>query len=267
VLSNKGNAKSEDRTSRSNVRPNDASDACYGEAAAECWSSFGRAGLLRSLAIGENLFFQGDEALSAHVLRDGWAFRYQSLEDGRRQIVDFVLPGDLIGVDRSPRMAYGVEALSICSWVSVSRERFHALLCDQPVLSINLMGQILAGQVRAFEQVTSVGRRTARERVACLLLDLARRSTKQGARCEGTEIGMPLTQLHIGDALGLAAETVCRSLGELKSDGLLQFSAGRLKISQMEKLAELAGISLDGRGEWKADCGSRGGDRSWQASA
>ena len=203
----------------------------------------------RTLKSGESLFIQGDEIRSVYLLRDGWAFRYQCLEDGRRQIVDFVLPGDVLGIDPSSAVLYGVEALSPCTWVVTARESFMSNLHRQPALAIKLVNMLSAAQVRAFEQMTSVGRRTARERVAHLLLDLARRVQNSALECEGVEISMPLMLSHIGDALGLATETVCRSLGELKRAGILVFNAGRLEILDLEGLSALAGLVVDDREE------------------
>lgn len=208
----------------------------------------------RTLKTGGSLFMQGDEVRSICVLRDGWAFRYQCLEDGRRQIVDFVLPGDVLGIGPSPQMMYGVEALSPCTWVTMSRDSFFASLRRQPALSLRLVDMLSAAQVRAFEQMTSVGRRTARERVAHLLLDLARRVRKSASECEGIEITMPLMLSHIGDALGLATETVCRCLGELKRADILVFSAGRLEILDLDGLSELAGALVDDEEEHANGC-------------
>jgi CRP/FNR family transcriptional regulator len=214
--------------------------------------SIGAAGTqqTRVLKTGESLFMQGDEIRSICILRDGWAFRYQCLEDGRRQIVDFVLPGDVLGIGSSRQMHYGVEALSPCVWITISRESFLAQLRHQPALSMKLVDMLSTAQVRAFEQMTSVGRRTARERVAHLLLDLSRRVRSSASDYEGTEVTMPLMLSHIGDALGLATETVCRCLGELKRAGILVFSAGRLEILDLEGLSELAGALVEEDGEY-----------------
>jgi CRP/FNR family transcriptional regulator len=199
----------------------------------------------RILKTGESLFLQGDKVRWIWMLREGWAFRYQSLEDGRRQIVDFVLPGDVLGIGTSSQMPYGVEALSPCTWVTMSRESFLARLTQEPALSVKLVNMLSAGQVRAFEQMTSVGRRTARERVAHLLLDLARRAQTSAADGERFEVTMPLMLSHIGDALGLATETVCRCLGELKRAGILVFSAGRLEVLDLDGLSDLVGLIVE----------------------
>jgi CRP/FNR family transcriptional regulator len=204
---------------------------------------------VRTVKAGESLFLQGDKIRSVCILQEGWAFRYQSLEDGRRQIVDFVLPGDILGTGASPQMRYGVEALSPCTWITISRESFLAKLSQEPALSMKLINLLSAGQVRAFDQMTSVGRRTARERVAHLLLDLAKRVQRSGSDCEGVEITMPLMLSHIGDALGLATETVCRCLGELKRARILVFGAGRLEILDLDGLSDLVGLPIEDQDE------------------
>lgn len=199
----------------------------------------------RALKTGESLFLQGDKVRWIWMLREGWAFRYQSLEDGRRQIVDFVLPGDILGIGTSSQMPYGVEALSPCTWIATSREGFLAMVAQDPGLSMKLLDMLSAGQVRAFEQMTSVGRRTARERVAHLLADLARRAQASSAGGGRLEVTMPLMLSHIGDALGLATETVCRCLAELKRAGILAFSAGRLEIVELDGLSDLVGLTVE----------------------
>jgi CRP/FNR family transcriptional regulator len=200
---------------------------------------------VRTLKSGESLFLQGDKIQTVWILREGWAFRYQTLEDGRRQIVDFVLPGDILGVGVSSQMPYGVEALSPCTWITMSRGGFLAKLSREPALSMKLVNMLSVAQVRAFEQMTSVGRRTAREKVAHLLLDLARRIQRPASDCQGAKIAMPLMLSHIGDALGLATETVCRCLGELKRAGILVFSAGRLEILDLDGLSDLVGVVVE----------------------
>lgn len=197
----------------------------------------------RVLKAGESLFMQGDEIRSVYVLHEGWAFRYQCLEDGRRQIVDFVLPGDVLGVGAGSQMLYGVEALTTCAWGIVPQQNFMSGLREQPTLCAKLLDMLAQAQARAFDQMTSVGRRTARERVSHLLLDLARRV--RAADCAHVEIAMPLMLSHIGDALGLATETVCRCLSDLKRAKILTFTAGRLEILDLEGLSVIAGSTLE----------------------
>jgi CRP/FNR family transcriptional regulator len=198
---------------------------------------------VRTLKAGESLFLQGDKVRWIWMLREGWAFRYQSMEDGRRQIVDFVLPHDILGVGTTSQMPYGAEALTGCTWTAMSRDGVLARLSQDPALSMSLVNMLSAGQARAFDQMTSLGRRTARERVAHLLFDLAKRARICVA--DGEKVAMPIMLAHIGDALGLATETVCRCLGELKRAGILIFSAGRLQILDPDGLSKLVGPGIE----------------------
>lgn len=198
---------------------------------------------------GENLFLQGDVVEHVYILKEGWAFRYQCLEDGRRQIVDFLLPGDVLGLGESQSMSCGVEALTKATFVRFQRGEFMGLLRDRPELTHKLMDVLWATQERAFEHVTSVGRRTARERVAHLLLELVGRVRKSGARERHASLNLPLMQPHIGDALGLASETVCRCLSHLRKNGIVVLRSGHLEVLDIARLAEEGGVYLEDAGE------------------
>jgi CRP-like cAMP-binding protein len=203
----------------------------------------------RALQPLESLFFQGDCLDRVYRLQRGWAFRYQSLEDGRRQIVDFILPGDLVGFEELDLMPYGVEALTPCVFTSYGRSEFSMCLHDDPTQSIQLIKMLCAIQNRSFDHLTNVGRRTARERVAHLLLELIQRVRRISSVEGRLRMTLPLIQQHLGDALGLASETVCRCLSEMRKKGILVLRAGRLDVLDIDALAEEAGILLDEESE------------------
>lgn len=199
----------------------------------------------RTLRAGESLYFQGDEARNIYLLHDGWAFRHQSLEDGRRQILDFGLPGAVFGFPGSGTLTHSVEALTHCTFSVFSRDKMFDLLTRVPALGLRFMEIMASAEARAFEHLTSVGRRTARERVANLLMELllrARRATPAGGSARMT---LPLMQPHIADALGLASETVCRTLAAMRKDGILVLRAQKLDVLDMTRLAGEAGIDID----------------------
>jgi CRP-like cAMP-binding protein len=189
----------------------------------------------------ESLFFQGDEVENVYRLDMGWAFRYQILEDGRRQILDFLLPGDLVGFEASgAHVTYGVEAITSCSFTACRRKAFIAQLKGDPSRALDLIEVLCTSQGRFIDHLTSLGRRTARERVAHLIFELVRRLRE--AKGEVTKLSLPVIQQHLGDALGLASETVCRSLSQMKKDGILVLRAGELDILDIEALAQEAGV-------------------------
>ncbi len=97
-------------------------------------------------------------------------------------------------------------------------------------------------QVFAYQHLTSVGRRTARERVANLLLELFVRVRQSAPEASGDAIRLLLTQEHLGDALGLTSVHVNRTLRALREDGVLAIKRGALSILDPDRLAEEAGF-------------------------
>jgi len=199
----------------------------------------------RTLRPGESLYFQGDESRCIYLLLDGWSFRHQSLEDGRRQILDFALPGAVFGFPAASILTHGVEALTPCSFSVFTRDNLFDLLQRVPVLGLRFIDIMAAAEARAYEHLTSVGRRTARERVANLLMELLLRARRMEPAGSTARMTLPLMQPHIADALGLASETVCRTLAAMRKDGVLVLRAQKLEVLDIDRLSEEAGIDRD----------------------
>jgi CRP-like cAMP-binding protein len=198
----------------------------------------------RSLTAGESLYFQGDDCRSIYLLLDGWAFRHQSLEDGRRQILDFALPGTVFGLFGSGAMTHSVEILTPCRFSVFTRDNLCELLQCVPTLALRFVEHLANAEARAFEHLTNVGRRSARERVANLLVELLMRAHQLNSA--GTpRMTLPLMQPHIADALGLASETVCRTLAAMRKDGIVVLRAQKLDVLDIGRLADEAGIELE----------------------
>ncbi|MGD9741077.1 MAG: Crp/Fnr family transcriptional regulator [Dongiaceae bacterium] len=199
----------------------------------------------RTLTAGECLYFQGDDCRNAYLLLDGWAFRHQSLEDGRRQILDFALPGAAFGLTGSSVMTHSVEALTPCRFSVFARDSLYELLLRVPALALRFVELLADVEARAFEHLTSVGRRSARERVANLLVELLVRARPSNPAGHAPRMTLPLMQPHIADALGLASETVCRTLAAMRKDGIVVLRAQKLDVLDIERLADEAGVELD----------------------
>ena len=199
----------------------------------------------RTLGVGETLYFQGDESRYIYLLLDGWAFRHQSLEDGRRQILDFALPGAVFGFPATNILTHGVEALTPCTFSVFTRDNLFDLLQRVPVLGLRFIEIMAGAEARAYEHLTSVGRRSARERVANLLMEMLLRARRADPADGTARMTLPLMQPHIADALGLASETVCRTLAAMRRDGVLVLRAQKLEVLDIDRLADEAGINLD----------------------
>lgn len=198
----------------------------------------------RRIAAGSDLFAPGDICGSLYNLIDGWAFRYCLLEDGSRQILDFTLPGAVLGFhpERGAKATYGVQALTDIVVCAIPNENLPALAREIPEIGMRLAQLVSRDRCLAYDRLTSVGRQSARERVAHLLLELfvRHRSEWPGQRIE--ELKLPLTQEHIGDATGLTSVHVNRVLRELRAEKVVDFHYRRLRVLNPDRLVEIADI-------------------------
>ncbi|WP_374378410.1 Crp/Fnr family transcriptional regulator [Dongia sp.] len=197
-----------------------------------------------TLEPGESLYYQGDDCHNIYLLLDGWAFRHQILEDGRRQILDFALPGVVFGLPGSGVMAHSLETLTGCTFSVFTRERLFDLMRDVPALGVRLLEIMADAESRAFEHLTSVGRRTAKERVAHLLLELVMRAQGPGSSLRENSMTLPLMLPHIADALGLTSETVCRALSAMRKERIATLRGQKLDVLDFKRLATAAGVDL-----------------------
>jgi CRP-like cAMP-binding protein len=208
----------------------------------------------RVVSAGKEIYAEGEPSNDLYIVTEGWVFQYQILEDGRRQILDFALPGTLLGFQPQPgeEMGHTAEALT-CSRVAViPRQRLGGLFAREPEFALRFVSAAADALNLAYENITDVGRRTAREAVAHLLLRLFSRIRTDNGGAADT-IAFPLTQEHIADALGLTAVHVCRTLRALRTDGVVKLSNATLAILDIDRLVEIAAsrteiIALPGHG-------------------
>jgi len=186
---------------------------------------------------------QRDERL--FTLLSGWAFRFKAMPDGRRQILNFLLPGDLIGMqgrlfDEAP---HGVEALSTVTLCAFTRERTWDVFREYPELAYTLTWLCAHEERMIDDGLLSVGRRTALERVAMLIAHLWSRARQLEMLANGVLV-FPPTQAHIADALGLSAVHTNRTLQILRKRGLLALANGVLSGVDELGLKRLARYDL-----------------------
>src|SRR5213594_3642098 len=123
---------------------------------------------------GTSLLLQGTNSAHLYTVLSGWAFRYKMLPDGRRQVLNFALPGDFIGLQGSVMdvMQHSVEALTDVVLCIFPREKLWSLFTGQPSLAFDLTWLAALEEQTIDEHLLSLGRRTALERTAYLLLHL-----------------------------------------------------------------------------------------------
>ena len=177
-------------------------------------------GAIRHLAPHESLALEGDSARRFHRVLSGTIAAYKATADGRRQIVSFFFPGDLVGLTVGERYPYSAEAVDRASVRSVPHTRLRELAADAPALREDLLDALRREVSDAQERLLWLGRKTARERLAGFILECDGRI---GQRDRGGRrlVPLPMSQLEIGDYLGLASETVSRALAEFVRDGAI----------------------------------------------
>jgi CRP/FNR family transcriptional regulator len=204
---------------------------------------------IQSMKLGEEAFGAG-EAVTAegaadtplYTLLSGWGFRYRTLKDGRRQILNFLLPGDLIGVQANflGEATHGVEALGPAVFCRLARSKMWDLYRGYPTLAFDVTWLTAHEEGLVDENLLSVGRRNAVERLGSLLLYLYKRAQAIGLVNDGS-LQTPISQTHLADALGLSRAHVNETLGVLEKRGLLRFRRGRMDMLNplaLESLAE-----------------------------
>lgn len=198
----------------------------------------------RAIKAGCDLFRLGDRSEAIYSLVDGWVALYSLLADGRKQILQFSLPGAILAFVpmRGAVMSYSAQALTDVVVGVIPHKNLEHLFRDNPEVGMQLAGLISHDCGLAYDHLSSIGRRSARERVAYLLLELFTRSRLRWPGHRSEEMYLPLTQEHIGDATGLTGVHVNRVLQDLRKEGIAEFHYRHLRILNPDKLVDVAGI-------------------------
>lgn len=188
-----------------------------------------------------DLVHEGQAKRSAYILARGWACSYKLLPGGTRQIVDFQIPGDFLGLrsmlfrtaDHNIVPVTPIEASEVLEGDLVTA------FAKTPRLATAVLWATSRDEAMVVEHLINIGRRNAVERTAHFLLELGTRLMLVGL---GTRDGYdcPLSQYLLADALGLSAVHINRSLRQLREKGLLTFRDGKVIFDNFDGLVELA---------------------------
>ena len=197
----------------------------------------------------ETLIHEGQKDAPIYTLLKGWAFRYKTLSDGRRQILSFLLAGDLIGVQQKmgDAAAHGVETLTDAVFCVFQRDSLWELHRGSPSMGFNVTWLVAQEESLVDGNLLSVGRRSAEERIATLLILLFKRAATLQADIHESSVPFPLTQQHVADGLGLSLVHTNKTLRKLEKRGLHRIVDGRLHLLNPKALARLADLYGDGR--------------------
>lgn len=195
----------------------------------------------RTFVAGRDLVHQGQADQAAYILASGWACSYKILEDGQRQIVDFQIPGDFLGL-RSILLHVSDHSVEPVTDIEVTEIHAADLLdafARTPRLATAVLSAASRDEAMVVEHLVDIGRRDAAQRMAHFLLELGARlalvklGSKQGYAC-------PLTQYLLADALGLSAVHVNRVLRQLREAGMVTFRDGFVIFDDYDQMAKFA---------------------------
>lgn len=199
---------------------------------------------LLNIRRGQDIISEGEDPRTVNLIVNGWACRYKMLEDGRRQILSFFVPGDLadLHVYILKAMDHSIAAITPLSYAVLTPDEFEKLGDDHPRVLRALWWESLVTASIQREWLVTVGQRSALESVAHLACELYLRLKMVGL-VENRQCAFPLTQSDIGDALGLTQPHVSRIVKELNQTGFVTFGGRSLKMHSLAGLQQLAAFN------------------------
>ena len=183
-------------------------------------------GRRRRLTAGEQLLWEGDEAVLVANVIDGVLKLSTQTADGKEQILGLVYPSDFLGRPFGETTPYGVEALTDAHICVFERKDFDRFTREHPRLEHKLLERTLSELDRTRRWMLLLGRMNAEQKVASFLLEMADRLGLHGVD-GATTVVLPLSRQQIADVLGLTIETVSRQLTKLRGEGLIELPSRR----------------------------------------
>jgi CRP-like cAMP-binding protein len=198
-----------------------------------------------------DLVRQSSKPDGVFLIMEGMACRQKYRTKGQRQIMAYLLPGDLCGLDDAllSRMDHSITTLSVCRVVRIAPETMTEILQHHPQVARALRMSALVDEATLREWLVNLGRRYSVERLAHLFCELLMRLQAVG-RATKNSYALPLTQTDLADTMGMSDVHVNRSLQELRQEELIELRRGHLTIPDPSRLQAVA--------EYKADYLHRG---------
>ena len=190
---------------------------------------------------------EGELSASVFVVMSGWVALNKALPDGEKQILDFMLPGEVIDPGSADPLvsAVEVEAVTEVKLAIIPRESWEQLLHAHASIRTAHERITAAAQARMSERLLRLGKANAQVRIAYALLELCLR-LKTGSTSDGEKFHLPFTQQQLGDFTGLSSVHVCRTLRRLKRHGIVETEDHMdVLIRDIEALAGVAQVDVD----------------------
>ena len=189
----------------------------------------------------KDLVVAGDQYRELCFVKDGYAIRYKLLRSGKRQILNVILPGDVIGFPVSffDRSIYSVVAVSDLTYNVCQLDAYARLCYEQPHFGLALSWLAAHEAAIYAEHIVDLGRRTPLERLAHFLLEIHSRLLAVG-RAERTSFDLPFSQEVMADVLGLSVPHLNRVLQQLRAERLITSRSRQVELTDVASLQTLA---------------------------
>jgi len=194
---------------------------------------------------GASFLREGARSEHLYTVLRGWAFRYKMLDDGRRQILNYALPADMVGLQGAVmrEMEHSVEALTPLTLCVFPRGKLWGLYAQFPSLGFDITWLAAHEERLIDEHLLSLGRRTAIERTAFILLHLFTRAEECGLTKDGA-VHFPFTQQHLADSLGMSLVHTNKTLKRLYATNAVRWRGRIFELLDRAVLAALAGENV-----------------------
>lgn len=193
------------------------------------------------VAAGTPILIEQSKSPQLFTVLRGMGIRYKSLEDGRRQVTNFIMPGDLVGMQGAilDDLGYSVEAKTDMTLCVFRRSELWKLFKAHPSRGFDLTWLVCKEEHFLGEALTTVGQRSALERIAWALVHIHDRAFELRLVQDGI-LSFPFRQQDLADALGLSLVHTNKTLAKLRERNLAIWSDGLLRLNDRETLREIA---------------------------
>jgi len=195
----------------------------------------------RQVGARKDIVSEGDWPTELSVITEGFACRYKTLADGRRQIMAFLIPGDICDLRAllTGKMDHGVVAVNDNRIAAIPRQTIFDVIEKYPRIGLALWRDTMLDAALYRQWIINNGRRSAYERIAHLICEIGARLEVIG-RLRGGNYDLPMTQTHLADAMGLSVVHINRTLKQLRDDGLLTFRVHEVTVVDWDRLRAAA---------------------------
>ena len=188
----------------------------------------------------QDIVIEGERPTDCNLLLEGMVCRYKILEDGKRQIFSFHIPGDIFDAQSFllERMDHNVGTLIPCKVALIPHAAMHQITEKHPRIARAIWKDTLVDAAIFREWIANVGRRNAYQRIAHLMCEMVVKYHAVGLVDDHPRIAWPITQNEVGDATGLSLVHVNRTLQELRGNGLITLKGVVLVVNDWEGLQQ-----------------------------